>query len=301
MIQKIITFDSPKWEEIKSLHDTLSDFLEFSYKQSYAKKSRRGYAARQYKTLKYSHDKCKSKRKIFNRCVWAVGELFFNFQNVRPQLPDSFEIDLWPDIFCKEIGLDFYYAKKFNMIDVTMKISMNKDVVGIPITIYQKSDFSVYAGVDFGKIKLATVGVINDHGIGLDAFGFTGDSNIQKAAQTLVKRCVSKKVDLIIMGYSGVWGRTGWELFYNVRNYANLFNLKVVTCNEKYTSATSFLDGESPDKVLKTGRRNLENFTTDKGIIIDADLNAAYQIIKKKMGNFDRWMNIRIEPEILKE
>lgn len=58
-------------------------------------------------------------------------------------------------------------------------------------------------------------------------------------------------------------------------------NVKLV--EESYTSGTSFLDREEPDKAHydKSRRINRWLFISNNGTKINADINASYQILKK--------------------
>ncbi len=51
---------------------------------------------------------------------------------------------------------------------------------------------------------------------------------------------------------------------------------------ESYTSGTSYLDGEPPEKIFYDATRRVKRgiFKSNKGTMINADVNAAYQIIK---------------------
>ncbi|MCR4587769.1 MAG: transposase, partial [Lachnospiraceae bacterium] len=63
---------------------------------------------------------------------------------------------------------------------------------------------------------------------------------------------------------------------------AELSGIKVSVVRENYTSGTSYLDGESPDASYYDNKRRIRRgmFRSNKGILINADVNAAYQIMK---------------------
>ena len=63
---------------------------------------------------------------------------------------------------------------------------------------------------------------------------------------------------------------------------AQLAGIRVSIVKESYTSGTSYLDGENPEKSsYNIGRRIKRGlFRSNTGILINADVNAAYQIIK---------------------
>ena len=70
---------------------------------------------------------------------------------------------------------------------------------------------------------------------------------------------------------------------------------------EEYTSKCSFVDDEEIAKhTTYAGRRiNRELFKTKKGIIINADVNGAYNILKKYMKENATW-NERISQTLVK-
>ena len=63
---------------------------------------------------------------------------------------------------------------------------------------------------------------------------------------------------------------------------AQLTGIKVIVVRESYTSGTSYLDGEDPEKVFYDAKRRVKRgmFRSNKGTMINADVNAAYQIMK---------------------
>ena len=67
---------------------------------------------------------------------------------------------------------------------------------------------------------------------------------------------------------------------------AKLYGIEVIAAEESYTSKCSFLDDESIEKhsVYKGKRIKRGLFKSSNGIIINADVNAAYNIMKKHLG-----------------
>ncbi|MCR5652145.1 MAG: transposase [Lachnospiraceae bacterium] len=63
---------------------------------------------------------------------------------------------------------------------------------------------------------------------------------------------------------------------------AQLAGIRVSVVKENYTSGTSYLDGETPEKGFYNISRRIKRglFKSSKGTLINADVNAAYQIIK---------------------
>ena len=63
---------------------------------------------------------------------------------------------------------------------------------------------------------------------------------------------------------------------------ARLEGIEVRTVCESYTSGTSYLDGEDPTVKFYNKQRRITRglFKSNSGICINADVNAAYQMIK---------------------
>lgn len=68
-----------------------------------------------------------------------------------------------------------------------------------------------------------------------------------------------------------------------------LKGIEVVTREESYTSKCSFLDNEPIKKheEYKGIRIKRGLFKTSKGLLINADLNGALNILRKEIGKFD--------------
>lgn len=73
------------------------------------------------------------------------------------------------------------------------------------------------------------------------------------------------------------------KIVYKARNVG----INVIITEESYTSGTSFLDGELPTKVFYNKDRRIHRglFISNQDIHINADVNAAYQIMKKVFPN----------------
>ncbi|MBQ2153240.1 MAG: transposase, partial [Clostridia bacterium] len=59
--------------------------------------------------------------------------------------------------------------------------------------------------------------------------------------------------------------------------------ITVILTEESYTSGTSFIDDEQPVKEKYNKARRIKRglFKSNNGVLINADLNGAYQIMKK--------------------
>ena len=68
---------------------------------------------------------------------------------------------------------------------------------------------------------------------------------------------------------------------------AKEYGIAVILTEESYTSGTSFLDGEAPtkDNYNKSRRVHRGLFKANDGRIINADINGAFQIMRKVFPN----------------
>ena len=120
---------------------------------------------------------------------------------------------------------------------------------------------------------------------------------MHKASRKLVNLAVSSNVGLIVIG-----ANQGWKQEVHMGNITNqnfvsipyktltdmiaykarLEGIEVKTVRESYTSGTSYLDGEKPTREYYDKERREERglFRSNSGILINADINAAYQMIK---------------------
>lgn len=121
---------------------------------------------------------------------------------------------------------------------------------------------------------------------------------MHKASHCLVDWCACHDVSKIIIGKNDGWkqqsrmGKTSNQNFIGIpharfiemiRYKAEERGIVVITTEEGYTSGTSVIDNEPPEKAYydKSRRKARGMFYSNAGIAINADLNAAYQIMKK--------------------
>ena len=139
---------------------------------------------------------------------------------------------------------------------------------------------------------------------------------LHKIATYIVNQAVSNHIGTIVVGYNKEWkqdtniGSTNNQNFVNIPFYkfismldykCKLKGIIFKTITEEYTSKCSFVDDEEIAKhTTYAGRRmNRELFKTKKGIIINADVNGAYNILKKYMKENATW-NERISQTLVK-
>ena len=125
---------------------------------------------------------------------------------------------------------------------------------------------------------------------------------IHKASKYVIDYTLSLNVNTIVIGNNKDWKRESkmskrvnqsfvgipHQEFINKITYkAENIGIKVIITEESYTSGTSFLDGELPIKENYNKSRRIHRglFKSNNGTLINADLNGAYQIMKKVFPN----------------
>lgn len=126
---------------------------------------------------------------------------------------------------------------------------------------------------------------------------------LHKSSRKIVNFLVSNDISTLVIGCNEEWkqninlGRTNNQSFVNIPFYTfikqldykcKLEGINVVLTEESYTSKCSFLDNETLEKhesyLGKRIKRGL--FKSAKGKLINADLNASLNILKKVVGEF---------------
>ena len=139
---------------------------------------------------------------------------------------------------------------------------------------------------------------------------------LHKITTYIVNQAVSNHIGTIVVGYNKEWKQDTNIGSINNQNFVNIPFYKFISMldykcklkgiifkriTEEYTSKCSFVDDEEIVKhTTYAGRRiNRELFKTKKGIIINADVNGAYNILKKYMKENATW-NERISQTLVK-
>ncbi|WP_233434049.1 transposase [Geobacillus sp. FSL K6-0789] len=121
---------------------------------------------------------------------------------------------------------------------------------------------------------------------------------MHKASRYVVDWCVKHNIDTIVIGKNDNWKQEvdlgkrlnqafvqiPYDMFIEQLQYkCEEVGIKVVLTEESYTSGTSFLDGEAPIKENYDKNRRIKRglFKSNKGILINADVNGAYNIMRK--------------------
>lgn len=125
---------------------------------------------------------------------------------------------------------------------------------------------------------------------------------MHRSSKYIIGWCIDNQIDTVVVGLNKSWKQEAnmgsrnnqnfitipFEMFISQLKYkCENVGIKFIETEESYTSGTSFLDGELPNKkdYDKSRRKARGLFTSNKGIHINADLNGAYQIVKKVFPN----------------
>lgn len=139
---------------------------------------------------------------------------------------------------------------------------------------------------------------------------------LHKITTYIVNHAVSNNIATIIVGYNKNWkqdtnmGKVNNQNFVNIPFYkfismleykCNLNGISFKTITEEYTSKCSFVDNEKIARHINYAGKRItrELFKTKKGIIINADINGAYNILKKYMTTNATW-NEKISQTLVK-
>lgn len=125
---------------------------------------------------------------------------------------------------------------------------------------------------------------------------------LHKVSRYIVDFALENQINTIVIGNNKNWkqssslGKVTNQAFVSIPHQklidkicykAQLCGIHVILTEESYTSGTSFLDNESPAKVYYNKKRRVKRglFVSNKGIKLNADVNAAFQIMKKVFPN----------------
>jgi transposase, IS605 orfB family len=131
---------------------------------------------------------------------------------------------------------------------------------------------------------------------------FKIEDALHKISKFIVDTALENKITMIVIGNNKNWkqsislGRRTNQSFVSIPHQkliekimykAQTHGINVVLTEESYTSGTSFLDGEQPKKeYYNNSRRKYRGlFVSNNRKRINADVNAAYQIMKKVFPN----------------
>ena len=125
---------------------------------------------------------------------------------------------------------------------------------------------------------------------------------LHKVSRYIVDFAIENQINTIIIGNNKNWkqssslGKVTNQTFVSIPHQkliekicykARNCGIQVILTEESYTSGTSFLDNELPQKNFYNKKRRVHRglFVSNEGVQINADVNAAYQILKKVFPN----------------
>lgn len=128
------------------------------------------------------------------------------------------------------------------------------------------------------------------------------DDYLHKASRYIVDFALEHQINTIVIGNNKNWkqssslGKVINQAFVSIPHQklidkicykAELCGIQVILTEESYTSGTSFLDDELPQKEFYNKKRRVRRglFVSNNGFKINADVNAAFQIMKKVFPN----------------
>lgn len=135
---------------------------------------------------------------------------------------------------------------------------------------------------------------------------------LHKVSNAIIEHLNSRGIGLLVIGYNDDWqrnsniGKRNNQMFSMIP-YSKLTNIlqykaeengiKVILQEESHTSVCSFFDNEPIEHHGKyVGKRKGGLFKTAKGYVVNADVNGAFDIVKKAVPNaFQKWMADGIE------
>ena len=121
---------------------------------------------------------------------------------------------------------------------------------------------------------------------------------IHKASRYVVNYAKKNDVSVIVIGYNKEWKQNSTmckqvnqtfiqipfsKLINQIKYKAGEFGIEVILVEESYTSGTSFLDNEQPIKEYYNKSRRIHRglFKSNSGVLVNSDVNGAFQIMKK--------------------
>ncbi len=144
--------------------------------------------------------------------------------------------------------------------------------------------------------------------------------HFHKISKSVIEYCKENDIGTIIIGYNEGWkqkcniGRVNnqkfvqipfTKLFQQIAYKGKLIGIDVALIDESYTSKCSFLDGEEIKKHSKYAGKRVKRglFKSHNGTIINADVNAGYNIMKKAFPNSitdDGIQGLVLNPQVVK-
>ena len=190
-----------------------------------------------------------------------------------------------------------------NLVTMTNNIGLN------PIIINGKGIKSInqYYNKRIAKEKsLLKIRHGKDWSNKLDAITFKRYQRIKNymhnTSSYIIKWCAENEIDTLVVGKNKEWKQNASMSKGNNQKFVDIpyqmllqqlkykcenAGIKYIETEESYSSGTSFLDGEEPIKQNYDKSRRIERglFRTNKGLLINSDVNGSLQIMMKVFPN----------------
>lgn len=125
------------------------------------------------------------------------------------------------------------------------------------------------------------------------------NDELHKISRSIINDCIKMNISALIVGHNRNQKQRSklkhftqvpiFRLIGMLRYKAEEVGITLIELNEAYTSGTSFIDNELPNKINydKSRRINRGSFKTNGRYLINSDVNAAYQIMRKYDENIE--------------
>ena len=139
------------------------------------------------------------------------------------------------------------------------------------------------------------------------------DDYFHNASRYIVNYCIENNIDTVVIGKNDKWKQE----FKNQRNFVQIpleklinklqyklrdIGIKVILTEESYTSKASFIDNDEMKKDIEFSGKRVKRglYQTNKGVLINADVNGASNIMRKVFPNiFDGIKGVGLHPVII--
>lgn len=229
------------------------------------------------------------------------------------------------------IILEIIYEKQINIIEnknnnilgvdfgvdnfITMSNNVGKNPILIKGKIIKSINQYYNKSLSFYKSKLET-GIYTSNRIKsiTRKRNFKIKNYMHHVSKFILEYCIVNNISKIVIGYNKTWKQgvkfikkvkqnficIPYELFLLQLKYkAKDYGVEIFIIEESYTSGTSFLDNEIPIKENYNKSRRIERglFKSNSGKLINSDVNASLQIIKKVFPNaFENGIEVCLTP-----
>lgn len=168
-------------------------------------------------------------------------------------------------------SLNQYFNKKNSFLKSELKLKQNS-----------------YSSNRLDRLNLTRENKINDY--------------LHKSTHHLINYCIDNNINTIIIGYNKAWKQNVnlgkktnqnfvqipfYKLICMIKYKSEIVGLNVILNEESYTSKCSFIDLETINKHNEYKGKRVKRglYKSSKGILINADVNGSYNIMRKVVPN----------------